>query len=187
MTDSKHLIETTISSEIIFTGAWTKLRSDKVALPDGTYGTREYIEHSGAVAIIAITPDEQIILEYQYRHPVKRVLLEIPAGKLDPDELTLNAAKRELQEETGYYSNTWIKLGTILPCIGYSTEQITYYLAQNVLSGVSKLDVGEFLEITTIPLNIFTQHIQSGKIIDGKTIIGWTLYQNYLLNSRCAT
>ena len=69
MTDSKHLIETTISSEIIFTGAWTKLRSDKVALPDGTYGTREYIEHSGAVAIIAITPDEQIILEY---HSIKK-------------------------------------------------------------------------------------------------------------------
>ncbi|MCC2645012.1 MAG: hydrolase [Burkholderiales bacterium] len=176
----KHLEETLIDSKQIARGKWIKITHDTVNLPDGTTAFREYIKHSGAVAIIAITKDKQIVLEYQYRHPVNKVMLEIPAGKLEPDEDPLNAAKRELQEETGYNSGSWLELGSCFPCIGYSNEQITYYLAENLIAGIPNLDEGEFLETTLMDIDKCFDLAYSGKITDGKTLAGLMLYQGYL-------
>ncbi len=180
MSNPKNLIEKLISSKQLFNGMFMRLMHDKVELPDGSEGVREYILHNGAVAIIAITKDNHIVLERQYRHPVKQIMLEIPAGKLEPAEIELNAAKRELKEETGYSTDSWIRLGHCLPCIGYSNEKIIYYLAQNVVPGKAMLDIGEFVETFTIPFNEFVDMAHNGEITDSKTLAGLMLYLGYL-------
>ena len=144
MTNIHNLVETTIESSEIFRGNFMKVKCDTVRLPDGKKAMREYINHSGATCIIAITNNNEIILEYQYRYPVSKVMLELPAGKLEKDEAPLICAQREFKEETGYSASKWVKLGTCLPCIGYSTEKIIYFLATELSSGEPHLDDGEF-------------------------------------------
>ena len=182
MSDPKKLIETTITSKELFNGLFLKVMHDTVLLPDGETAPREYIKHSGAIAIIAITEDNQIIVERQYRHPVGQIMLEIPAGKLDPGEENdkLSAAKRELLEETGFIAKKWVELSTCLPCIGYSTEKITYFLATDLVAGTPQLDVGEFIETLTIPVDEFMDMAYNGDISDTKTLAGLMLYQGYL-------
>lgn len=177
------LIEKLIKSELLFSGKFLKVFCDYVLLPNNTSGTREYINHNGAVAIIALTADNKIVLERQYRNSVKQVMLEIPAGKLEPDEKTLAAAQRELLEETGYSSTEWIRLGHCFPCIGYSNEKIDYYLAKNITQGEASLDEGEFLEIFTIDFNELLTMAYNGEITDSKTLSGIMLYQGYLQKS----
>ncbi|MDQ5920753.1 MAG: ADP-ribose pyrophosphatase [Pseudomonadota bacterium] len=174
------LTEKPLTTQNIFNGSFIKVMKDDVLLPDGTTGIREYVKHSGAVAIIAITEDNQIVIERQYRYPVKQLMIEIPAGKLELGEPRLIAAKRELQEETGYYTEDWIELGYCLPCIGYSDEQIHYYLAKDVVLGDAKLDVGEFLETDLIDFEEFLVMAYNGAITDSKTLAGIMLYQGYL-------
>lgn len=176
-----NLNEILVSSERVFAGEFMQVMRDYVSLPNGRTAVREYIKHSGAAAIIAITTNQEIVLEYQYRHPVGKVMLEIPAGKLDPNEDDLAAAKRELFEETGYSSEKWTKLGTCLPCIGYSNEKITYFLAENVIPGSATLDEGELLETHLMPIDKFMQLAYSGQIEDSKTLAGLILYQGYKL------
>lgn len=183
MSNPENLIEKTLTSKELFSGMFMQLMHDTVELPDKTHGVREYIKHGGAVAMIAITKDKQIVLERQYRHPVKQIMIELPAGKLEKGEVELEAAKRELQEETGFTSDDWTCLGHCLPCIGYSSEKIIYYLAKNVVPGPSKLDEGEFVETFTIPFNEFVTMAYSGDVTDSKTLAGIMLYQGYLLNN----
>ncbi|MFN7093742.1 MAG: NUDIX domain-containing protein [Burkholderiales bacterium] len=180
MADNQHLIETLISSKTIFTGNFLHLLEDQVKLPDGKEAVREYIKHPGAVAIIPITATGEIVLEYQYRHPIGQVILEIPAGKLDDNEPEIAAAKRELLEETGYSATKWTWLGKIFPCIGYSNEQIIYYLAEELSLSQPCLDEGEFVEVYTMPVAQCFELAYSGQITDGKTIAGLMLYQGYL-------
>ena len=181
---SINLEETLIKSTNIFNGGFIDVYKDTVKLPDGGCAEREYINHAGATAIIAITTDKQIVLEYQYRHPIKRIMLEIPAGKLEANEITIECAKRELWEETGYTSNQWVLLGEAFPCIGYSNEKITYYLAQDVMAGTTHLDAGEFIETITMPINEFMQNIYNGTINDSKTISGAMLYLGFLSKNK---
>lgn len=176
----KHLIETLIDSIEIASGKWIKITHDRVKLPNGEESFREYIKHPGAVAVLAVTTDNKIVLEYQYRHPVESVMLEIPAGKLEPQEDPLNAAKRELLEETGYQAKHWLKLGSCLPCIGYSTERITYYLAKELEEGTPTLDEGEFVETILLDVNECFDLAYRGEITDSKTLSGLMLYQGYL-------
>lgn len=171
----QHLVETQISSAQIFTGNFMKVMRDVVELPNGKFSEREYIKHSGAVAVIALDNENNIIMEKQYRHPVKQVMIELPAGKIDSNEDVLECGKRELLEETGYIADNWTYLGEILPCIGYSTERIHFYLAENITFTKAKLDDGEFLDVYKQPLQDVINEAYSGKITDAKTLSGLML------------
>jgi ADP-ribose pyrophosphatase len=125
-----HLREVRISGEDIYGGIFLKMKRDKIALPNGEEAVREYLTHPGAIAVVAILEDGRILLERQYRYPIAKACIEIPAGKLEIDEDHLLCAKRELEEETGYTARKWSYIRRIHPVISYSTEFIDIYLAQ---------------------------------------------------------
>ena len=166
-----HRIETCISSEQIWKGCLLDIRRDAVRLPDGSEGVREYITHPGAVVIIPVLPNGNLIFERQYRYPVGRVMLELPAGKIDPNEDPFKTAQRELQEETGHTAQQWRHLATMHPTIGYANERIEIYLAQDLTSlGQNNLDEGEFLELVELSLDEAFVAIREGRLTDGKTL-----------------
>ncbi|QEL54813.1 NUDIX domain-containing protein [Chromobacterium paludis] len=167
-----NLFEKQLSSERVYEGGFLSVRKDKVALPDGKAATREYIVHPGAVAILALTPQRELVLERQFRYPAGREFIEIPAGKIDPGEAPELTARRELLEETGYRSDNWVYLGTAHPCIGYSNEKISYYVAQDLMLSERQLDEGEFLEVMTQPLEAAMEMVLTGEICDSKSIVG---------------
>ncbi|THF62573.1 NUDIX domain-containing protein [Pseudothauera rhizosphaerae] len=164
------LEERELASEPVFDGRLLKVRRDTVHLPDGKQGVREYIRHPGAVAIVAVLPDGRLIFERQYRYPLRRAFLEIPAGKIDPGEDILACAVRELREEAGYRADEWQYLGVMHPCIGYSDERIELFLARGLTHIGNALDEGEFLELLTLSLAEAEAAVHGGRITDGKTI-----------------
>jgi ADP-ribose pyrophosphatase len=166
-----HLRETLISTEDAYQGQFLKMKKDIVSLPDGKETYREYLIHPGAVAIIPILNDGRILLERQFRYPVDRAMIEIPAGKLEVGEDPLFCAQRELLEETGYSATEWEYLGKIHPVISYSTEFIEIYLAKGLQQGERCLDEGEFLDVFAATLDEMHQWIADGSITDVKTII----------------
>ena len=169
--DDLHLIETCIESEPIWKGRLLDVRRDRVRLPDGSEGVREYVTHPGAVVMIPVLDDGRIVFERQYRYPVGRVMLELPAGKIEPDEDTLITAQRELAEETGHTAANWRHLGTMHPTIGYADERIEIYLAQQLTQLESNaLDEGEFLEVLTLTLDEALSEVRAGRLTDGKTL-----------------
>lgn len=168
--DFSNLTETTLTSEEIFDGQVVHLYKDTISLPNGKPATREVIRHVGAVAIVPMTEDGKVIVERQFRYPLDRVITEIPAGKLDNKaEDRLAAAKRELEEETGYLADEWIELGEYIPAAAYCDEVITMYLAKGLHMGTRNLDEDEFLNIKEIPLEELVEDIMQGNIADGKT------------------
>ena len=173
MTDTeekKELAEIQISSKDIFEGKILHLVNDEVRLPNGETSGREVIRHIGAVCIIPITDDNEVIVERQFRYPVDEVLTEIPAGKLDfKDEDRLEAAKRELREETGYTAEEWTDLGFFYPAAAYSDEKITLYMARGLHLGERELDEDEFINVVRVPLKDLIEEVMSGKIPDNKT------------------
>lgn len=166
-----HLRERRVSGEDIYGGIFLKMKRDKVAMPDGQEAIREYLTHPGAVAILAILNDGRVILERQYRYPIAKTCIEIPAGKLDPNEEHLVCAKRELEEETGYTANKWSFIRRIHPVISYSTEFIDIYLAEDLVPGNSHLDEEEFLDVFAAPLEQLIAWVEEGVITDVKTTI----------------
>lgn len=168
----KHLEEKTLSSKQIFKGRYLKVEQDKVQGPDGNIYTREYILHPGAAMMIPLLPNGNVVMVHQYRHAVKQVFLEFPAGKRDHQEETIKTAKRELLEETGYEASTWKFLTTIHPVIGYSNEHIDLYLAQDLKKFGQQLDTGEFLEVVEIAPQDLLARVQRGEVTDVKTQIG---------------
>lgn len=171
MENFENLVEKQLDSHQIFSGKIMNVFVDDIELPDGHHATREYTTHWGAVCIVALTDDDKIIIERQYRYPVKRIIREIPAGKLDgPDEDPLVAAKRELMEETGITADHWSSLGQFIPAAAYSGEVITMYLATGLHYGERHLDEEEFLDVYEVPMESLVEDIFCGKISDGKTV-----------------
>ena len=169
--DDEHLAEKKISGEGVYDGIFLKMKRDTVSLPDGQHAVREYLEHPGAVAILAVLDDGRILLERQYRYPIAQAVIEIPAGKLNAGEDPLLCAQRELQEETGYTAKHWSKIRRIHPVISYSTEFIDIYLAEGLSPGPARLDEEEFLDVFAAPLEELLHWVETGKITDVKTII----------------
>ena len=169
--DDEHLAEKKISGEGVYDGIFLKMKRDIVSLPDGQHAVREYLEHPGAVAILAVLDDGRVLLERQYRYPIAQAVIEIPAGKLNTGEDPLLCAQRELQEETGYTAKHWSKIRRIHPVISYSTEFIDIYLAEGLSPGPALLDDEEFLDVFASPLEELLNWVETGKITDVKTII----------------
>jgi ADP-ribose diphosphatase len=174
--DDAHLVETTVSSEVVFDGKLLHVRRDQVRLPDGKLATREYIVHGGAVLIVPVLPDGRLVIERQYRHPVGKVLIEFPAGKLDPGEEELVTGQRELAEEAGYAASSWSFLGRIHSVVGYSSEAIDMFIARGLTHVGAKLDEGEFLEIGTMSVAEMLAALDRGEITDAKTVAALLLY-----------
>ena len=166
------LKETRIDGEVAYDGAFLKVSRDTVSLPNGARAQREYIKHPGAVVILPLLGDGSVLLERQFRYPLGRVFIEFPAGKIDPGEDTLECAKRELQEETGYTASDWQFICTIHNAIAYSDEHLDLFVARGLTAGPAKLDEGEFLETFTATVPELLELVRGGQVTDVKTIIG---------------
>ena len=182
MKDS-HLRESGVASEEVFAGKLLHVRCDTVRLPDGKQASREFVVHPGAVVMIAELPNGKLLFERQFRYPLDRVFLELPAGKIHPGEDTLLTAKRQLQEETGYVAQHWHYLGVIHPCIGYSDERIEIFFARGLSHVGHALDDGEFLEVHEMDLAEAIEAVRDGRLTDGKSVAG-LLWAERMLDGR---
>ncbi len=181
--DDKNLVEKKISSEKVFDGVLLHVRKDIVELPNGHESVREWITHPGASSIIPLLPDNQIILVKQFRYPIGQVTLEVPAGKLDfANEDPLTCARRELSEETGYTAGEIWKLTTIATTVGFTNEIIHLYAAKDLTPGKQHPDEDEFINAIKMPLTAALQLVESGKIIDSKTIISIMMLAKQIYN-----
>ncbi len=176
----KHLAETTVSSELVYQGDFLRVKQDVVLLPNGKNTTREHIVHPGAVVIIPILDNGDVILERQYRYPLGQVFIEFPAGKLDAGEAPLECGKRELLEETGYTAREWAYAGQMHIAIAYTNEVIHIYFAKGLTKGVRKLDEEEFLDVFTAQPAQVLGWSMDGSITDSKTLTCALWLQNYL-------
>lgn len=164
--------EKRVNSRKVYEGAILNVRVDTVTAPKGR-AHREIVEHNGAVAAVAMTDDERILMVRQYRYACDQVVLELPAGKIDKGENDPEAAmRRELKEETGYEAETIRYLGCINPSVGYSEEVIHLYLMTGLSAGEQKLDEDEALDVELMPFEEVYQMAAEGKLTDAKTIAG---------------
>ncbi len=178
-----HLRESGLASEEVFAGQLLRVRCDTVRLPNGKTATREFVRHPGAVVMIAELPSGKLLFERQFRYPLDRVFLELPAGKIHPGEDILLTAQRELREETGYVAEYWGHLGVIHPCIGYSDERIEIFLARGLSHVGHALDDGEFLEVHELGLAEAVEAVRDGRLTDGKSVAG-LLWAERILEGR---
>jgi ADP-ribose pyrophosphatase len=179
MSDDNHLIERRVSGEVLVEGGFLELRKDTVQLPDGGLATREFIRHSGAVAVIPLLDDGRLVLVRQYRYPVAKVLLEFPAGKLDEGESVLACGQRELLEETGYRAAEWAYAGAIHNAAAYSSESIHLWFARGLQAGMQNLDHGEFVEVVLRSEVELDALASRGELPDVKTLIGLQWLQRW--------
>ena len=164
--------EEKLSSKLVYEGKILNLRVDNVRLPNGKEGQREVVEYTGAVAIVALTTDQEVLLVRQYRYPVQRELMELPAGKLEPNEKPLECAKRELMEETGVVAGKWNELYSFYSTPGFSNEKMYLFMAKDLTFKEQHLDVDEFVEMKKVSLQGALGMIKEGQINDAKTIVG---------------
>lgn len=167
-----YLEEKTIKSEAVFKGRIVDLRIDTVLLPDGKESTREIVKHAEAVAVVAVDEEKNIYMVRQYRKPVEKVLLEIPAGIMNEGEEPLDAAKRELEEEAGFKAEGWEKITSFYTAPGFTDEKIHLFLATKLVKGLVNPDEDEFVEVEVLPLDKAYQMVLEGNISDAKSIIG---------------
>ncbi len=174
------LHEKTIESRKVYDGKIIRVRLDKVILPDGREGMREIVEHSGAVAVVPLDHDNRVYFVRQYRKPLEKILLEIPAGRLEPGEDPRDCARRELAEEIGLQPKELRQMAFMYSSPGFSDEKIYLYLARDLVRHRLENDEGEFLEIESIPLADAVDMVSNGAIEDGKTITGVLLAMHFL-------
>lgn len=177
----KHLSETFLHREVLTRGKLLHVYRDSVLLADGSVSIREWIDHPGAAAIVPFFEDGTTLLIHQFRYPTQRVFIELPAGKRDhPDEAFLDTAKRELAEETGFEANLWHELGSCFPGIGYSNEEIYFFLARDLFPTTIQAVAGEFVAPFRLPFPKAVQMAKSGELKDAKTAFGLILAANFL-------
>ena len=164
------LTEKMVSSQTLYEGKIIKVTLDQARLPDGSLASREVVYHPGGVAVLALDEDGTVYLVKQFRYPIQRQLLELPAGKLEIGEDPEQAALRELREETGASPGTFQSLGELYPSPGYCGEIIRMYLARKLTFGEASLDEGEFLNVERMDFARLVELVLSGEIRDAKTI-----------------
>ena len=164
-----NLNEQPLSADYNYRGRIINLRVDTALLPNGSSATREVVEHPGGVCVAALTEDGYLLFVRQFRYPYQKVLLELPAGKLDPGEDPLEAGKRELREETGAEAARYESLGELYPSPGYCGEIIHLYAATGLTFGQMSPDEDEFLEVEKIPLEEAARMVLDNEIADAKT------------------
>lgn len=165
------LTERRISGETIFEGKIIKLAVDQAQLPNGNIASREIVHHPGGVTVLALDADQTVTLVRQFRYPIEQAILELPAGKLDPGEDILSAAKRELSEETGLEAGEWTYLGYELASPGFCDEAVHMYLARDLRREENHPDEDEFLELTVMPFGELVSQVMDGSITDAKTAV----------------
>ena len=170
------LTERTLSSEPVYDGSLLHVRRDEVRLPDGQTSAREWIEHPGAAAVVPVDGEGRVVLVRQFRYPPRREFLEVPAGKFDRDgESPEDVARRELEEETGLTAGSWTALGRTFPGIGYSSEVIHLFLAEDLADGEAGSDDDEFLEVVRLPFDEAVRRAEAGEVPDAKTAVALLL------------
>ncbi len=173
-----HLRETTVDSTPVWRGNFLAVRRDQVRLPDGRTAGREYIVHPGAAVVVPLLADGRLLMVRQWRHPLGRVFLEFPAGKLDAGEAPFACAVRELAEETGRRAAEWARAGILHNAIAYSDEGIEIWFARGLSAGAAHPDEGEFVEVLAVTPERLESAVRDGEVTDAKTLIGLLWWQN---------
>lgn len=173
---------TRLNREMIYEGAITKYYKDTVQLPDGRTEEWDFVGHNGAAAAVGVLDDGKILMVSQYRNALDRETIEIPAGGLNPDEPAMEAAARELKEETGYTCGKIELLLTIRTTVAFCNEKIDIYLATDLKPGKQQLDDDEYVDVKAYELSELEEYIYSGKIQDSKTIAAILAYKNKFVN-----
>lgn len=170
--DDNDYSEIPLASETVYRGVLLEVVSDRVRLPNGAEAVREYIHHPGACMMIAFVDARTILLERQFRYPLRRHFIELPAGKIDPGEDPLHTAQRELKEECGYEAAEWRRLATLHPCIGYADEHIELYLARGLRHVGHARDEEEFLDVFPLAIAEALEWVRDGRITEAKAVTG---------------
>jgi ADP-ribose pyrophosphatase len=177
--DDAHLTERRLSGATVFQGNFLRVERDVVGLPDGSSATREYIVHPGAVCVLPLLDDGRLVMVRQHRHPIGRVMLEVPAGKLDAGEAVQRCGQRELLEETGCTAREWARAGITHNACAYSTEGIEIWFARGLSVGPQNLDAGEFVEVCLMGEPELDAAAARGELTDAKTLIALLWLQRW--------
>ncbi len=177
--DDAHLREETLASVQVYRGHFLDVRRDEVRLPDARVVAREYIVHPGAVMIVPLLDDGRLVVERQWRYPMRRAMLEFPAGKIDAGEPPFACAVRELAEETGYRAREWARAGVLHNAMAYSDESIEIWFARGLEAGARSLDDGEFLDVAVMSVEELDECAVSGVLTDAKSLIALLWLQNW--------